>query len=174
MPSPPDPYELLGVPRRAPMSEVQRAFRRQVLRWHPDLHPHRKLSEQRFREVVNAYRTISRGRRERSGAPPDVLDGDWPLWAKATLYPRIIRGPSWASRAREQLSAFIVRHMVAVSLSFSASSATGVTAVGLIEPPIAMPSPPGELNRAYAQKVYASHNDHPADQVLPSPPVDER
>ena len=53
-------YELLGVPRRADLTEVKLAFRRAALKWHPDSCPDDPAGAvQTFREVVEAYRIVS-------------------------------------------------------------------------------------------------------------------
>lgn len=50
-----DPYEVLGVKSDASESGLQKAFRKMAKKYHPDLHPGDKKSEDRFKEVNAAY-----------------------------------------------------------------------------------------------------------------------
>ncbi len=54
-----DYYELLGVPRDAGDDEIKKAFRRLALKYHPDLHPDDKEAETKFKEINEAYGTLS-------------------------------------------------------------------------------------------------------------------
>jgi hypothetical protein len=147
----------LGVARRAPMSEVQRAFRREALRWHPDRRQNRDLDSRRFREVVHAYRTIRHSRREARASSVGEAPDDWPLWATSRLRYELPCERRWADRLKQRVSAFVRRHVVVLSLLTSASAATFLTVVGLHEPPFTPPRPSDELSRAYVQSVYAPH-----------------
>lgn len=54
-----DYYELLGVPRNASEAEIKKAFRGLALKYHPDRNPDNKASEDRFKEVNEAYSVLS-------------------------------------------------------------------------------------------------------------------
>lgn len=55
----PDFYELLGVTESAGESEVKKAYRRLALQHHPDKNPGSKHAEEQFREIAEAYATLS-------------------------------------------------------------------------------------------------------------------
>jgi molecular chaperone DnaJ len=54
-----DYYTVLGVGRDASSAEVKQAFRELALRYHPDRRPEDLDAEKRFREIVEAYETLS-------------------------------------------------------------------------------------------------------------------
>ena len=53
-----DPYEVLGVDRRASPEEIQAAYRRLARRYHPDVNPD-PSAEERFKRVSDAYAALS-------------------------------------------------------------------------------------------------------------------
>ncbi|MGD0167921.1 MAG: molecular chaperone DnaJ [Gaiellaceae bacterium] len=54
-----DLYETLGVPRSASADEIKKAYRKLARRHHPDANAGDKKSEERFKEVQNAYDILS-------------------------------------------------------------------------------------------------------------------
>ncbi len=54
-----DFYKVLGVPRTATESELKSAYRKLAKRYHPDTHPGDKECEERFRQINEAYDTLS-------------------------------------------------------------------------------------------------------------------
>lgn len=54
-----DFYKVLGVPRTATESELKSAYRKLAKRYHPDTHPGNKECEERFRQINEAYDTLS-------------------------------------------------------------------------------------------------------------------
>ena len=54
-----DPYETLAVERSASPDVIQKAYRRLAKKLHPDLNPGNKESEERFKEVSDAYDLLS-------------------------------------------------------------------------------------------------------------------
>jgi molecular chaperone DnaJ len=54
-----DPYEVLGVARSASSDEIKSAYRRLARRFHPDVNPNDPESEEKFKEVGEAYSILS-------------------------------------------------------------------------------------------------------------------
>jgi molecular chaperone DnaJ len=55
----PDYYELLGVPRKASAKDIRTAFRKLARKYHPDLNPGDKSSEEKFKQLQEAYDVLS-------------------------------------------------------------------------------------------------------------------
>jgi curved DNA-binding protein CbpA len=53
-----DHYSLLCVPRNASSDEIRRAYRKLVLRWHPDQHPSLANAAEQLRQVNEAYAVL--------------------------------------------------------------------------------------------------------------------
>jgi curved DNA-binding protein len=68
-----DYYDVLGVPRGASSEEVQRAYRRLARRHHPDVNKE-PGAEDRFKEITEAYDTLSDPQRRRRY---DQFGHDW-------------------------------------------------------------------------------------------------
>jgi molecular chaperone DnaJ len=54
-----DYYELLGVPRKASAKDIRAAFRKLARKYHPDLNPGDKPSEEKFKQLQEAYDVLS-------------------------------------------------------------------------------------------------------------------
>ncbi|GGE51031.1 molecular chaperone DnaJ [Marinicauda pacifica] len=54
-----DPYAILGVPRTASADEIRRAYRKLAKELHPDARPDDKASEERFKQVTQAFKLLS-------------------------------------------------------------------------------------------------------------------
>ena len=82
-----DYYELLGVDRKAPQKEIRQAYRKLARKYHPDLNPGDKSSEEKFKSVQEAYDVLSDAKKRqmydqfgfdaerRGAAPPEEASG---------------------------------------------------------------------------------------------------
>ena len=52
-------YEVLGVERKARLADIKKAYRRLARKYHPDLNPGDQRSEERFKQISEAYDVLS-------------------------------------------------------------------------------------------------------------------
>jgi molecular chaperone DnaJ len=74
-----DFYILLGVDRAATLNDIKRAYKRLARKYHPDINPGDRLAAQQFRQIAEAYETLSdpdRRRRYDTGALEVTAVGD--------------------------------------------------------------------------------------------------
>ncbi len=70
-----DPYVVLGVGRNASGEEIKKAFKTLAKKYHPDLNPGDKQAEEKFKEVNEAYRTITnKGQSQNATGGPGGFD----------------------------------------------------------------------------------------------------
>ncbi len=83
-----DYYQTLGVKKDAKADEIKKAYRRLARKHHPDVNPNDKVSEDKFKEVQEAYDILSDEKKrkvfDRFGYYADNLDPDSPFAAGAT------------------------------------------------------------------------------------------
>src|ERR1700720_1203571 len=58
-----DYYELLGVPRKAAQKEIRQAYRKLARKYHPDLNPGDKSSEEKLKQVQEPYAVLSEAKK---------------------------------------------------------------------------------------------------------------
>ena len=54
-----DYYELLGIPRGSSDEEIKKAYRKLAMKYHPDRNQGDKVSEEKFKEINEAYEILS-------------------------------------------------------------------------------------------------------------------
>src|SRR5258706_6723375 len=54
-----DFYIVLGLERAATLGEIKRAYKRLARKYHPDINPGDRAAAQQFREIAEAYKTLS-------------------------------------------------------------------------------------------------------------------
>jgi DnaJ-class molecular chaperone len=60
-----DPYQLLGLTKEASEDDIQRAHRKLVREYHPDVNPKDPRAEERFKEIQQAYEVLSDNKKRR-------------------------------------------------------------------------------------------------------------
>jgi len=60
----PNPYEILGVPRKASLDEIKNAYRKLANKYHPDKVDHlgkgfKELAEKKFKNIQEAYQKLT-------------------------------------------------------------------------------------------------------------------
>src|SRR3954453_16694157 len=60
-----DFYIILGVERAADVNDIKRAYKRLARRFHPDINPGDRMAAAQFRQIAEAYETLSDEERRR-------------------------------------------------------------------------------------------------------------
>ena len=66
-----DYYSILGIARNASSEDIKKAYRKLAIKYHPDKNNGDKESERKFREVSEAYETLSDQDKKRRYDNPD-------------------------------------------------------------------------------------------------------
>ncbi len=78
-----DYYQILGVKKDTKADEIKKSYRRLARKYHPDVNPNDKGSEDKFKEVQEAYDVLSDEKKrkvfDRFGYYADNLDADSPF-----------------------------------------------------------------------------------------------
>src|SRR5213596_3773190 len=74
-----DLYIVLGLERDASVGDIKRAYKRLARKFHPDINPGDRMAEAQFRQIAEAYETLSdpdRRRRYDTGVATMVTSGE--------------------------------------------------------------------------------------------------
>ena len=74
----PDPYEILGIARDATQREVKQAYRCLIKKFHPDHNPEKPEAVKRFKQIQQAYETLSSRRKHRLLSQTDLYNRKHP------------------------------------------------------------------------------------------------
>src|SRR5947209_19832370 len=69
-----DYYETLGVPKTATDDEIRTAFRKLARKHHPDVAKDKKVAEEKFKEINEAYEVLSDSEKRKKY---EQLGADW-------------------------------------------------------------------------------------------------
>jgi len=87
-----DYYRILGVDKNADTKTIKRAYRRLARKYHPDVNPGDKVSEERFKEINEAYEVLSDPEKRRKY---DQLGADYQRWQSMGGDPRGFDWSQW-------------------------------------------------------------------------------
>ncbi len=79
-----DYYEILGVSRTAKEEEIKKSYRKLARKYHPDLNPNNKQSEEKFKEIQEAYEVLGDQEKRKKY---DQLGANWKNGADFTPPP---------------------------------------------------------------------------------------
>jgi len=74
----PDPYEVPGIARDATQREVKRAYRSLAMKFHPDHNPERPEAAEHFKQIQQAYETLSNRRKQGRISPAAFYQRNYP------------------------------------------------------------------------------------------------
>src|SRR5258706_3317733 len=74
-----DFYIILGLEREATVGDIKRAYKRLARRFHPDINPGDRMAATQFRQIAEAYETLSDPDRRRHYDSAGGTSGGDPL-----------------------------------------------------------------------------------------------
>jgi curved DNA-binding protein len=94
-----DYYEVLGVPREASEDDIRKSFRKLARQYHPDVAKDKKVAEEKFKEINEAYEVLSDPAKRRKY---DELGANWKQGAEFRPPPgwQGMRGEPFGGSAR--------------------------------------------------------------------------
>ena len=72
-----NPYEILNIKKDASKSEIKKAYRSLVKKWHPDRNPDDSGAEERFKEIQQAYDLLIDEKNDSDQNTEDQWDNDY-------------------------------------------------------------------------------------------------
>jgi curved DNA-binding protein len=91
-----DYYKILGVERSASEAEIKSAYRKLAVRYHPDKNPGDASSEERFKEINEAYEVLGDSTKR---AKYDQLGSSYSSWERAGGQPGGFDWSQWTTGA---------------------------------------------------------------------------
>jgi curved DNA-binding protein len=92
-----DYYQTLGVSKKASEKEIKKAYRKLAQKYHPDKNPGDKTSEEKFKDINEAYEVLSDAEKR---SKYDQFGSQWQQFERAGGRPEDFNWGSWASGAQ--------------------------------------------------------------------------
>ena len=92
-----DYYKILGVDKKATQEEIKKVYRKLAVKYHPDKNPGDKKSEEKFKEISEAYDVLGDPEKRKKY---DTLGDDWQSQAQG--YPNDFYNSRQSGRGRQQ------------------------------------------------------------------------
>lgn len=89
-----DYYKILGVKRTASAEDIKRAYRKLALEFHPDRNPGNSKSEEKFKEINEAYQVLSDSQKR---AHYDQLGDAYNRWSRTGGKPGGFNWEAWTA-----------------------------------------------------------------------------